>query len=202
MKKFYYDLETTGTNPGQHSVHQISAIIEIGGVVKEKLNFKVAPHIKCKINVDAMTVCGVTEEQIRSYEPMGLVFSKLEATLSGYVDRFNKRDKFHLIGYNNRSFDDVFFRKWFQHNGSAFFGSYFWADSQDVLTLASRILAPMRAEMPSFKLKRVAETLGIQVDPDRLHDSSYDVELTRQCDKILTKYVTVWGSLDPSDELY
>ena len=40
--------------------------------------------------------------------------------------------------------------------------------------------------MPSFKQHRVARELGIEVDEDRLHDASYNVELTRGIYRIVT----------------
>jgi DNA polymerase-3 subunit epsilon len=41
--------------------------------------------------------------------------------------------------------------------------------------------------MPSFKLSRVAKTLGIEVDEDRLHDADYDVYLTREIYKTVSR---------------
>jgi DNA polymerase III subunit epsilon len=34
--------------------------------------------------------------------------------------------------------------------------------------------------MKDFKLSTIAEKLGITVDPSKLHDALYDVELTRE----------------------
>jgi hypothetical protein len=44
----------------------------------------------------------------------------------------------------------------------------------------AQILRPVRAELPNFKLATVARHTGIDVDDSRLHDSMYDIELTRQ----------------------
>lgn len=42
MKKlFFYDLETTGTNPGRHGIHQISGEIVIDGKTVETFDYKV-----------------------------------------------------------------------------------------------------------------------------------------------------------------
>lgn len=35
MKLFFYDLETTGVNPGRNGIHQISGMIVVDGEVKE-----------------------------------------------------------------------------------------------------------------------------------------------------------------------
>ena len=36
-----------------------------------------------------------------------------------------------------------------------------------------------RASFPNFKLMTVAASCGLTIEADRLHDSMYDVELTR-----------------------
>jgi len=185
--KVFYDLETTGTDERKHSIHQISGCIEVDGEVVENFNFKVAPHPKAKIEQEALDVCKVTEEQIRAYPEMKIVYKQVLKMLGKYIDRYNARDKAYLIGFNNRKFDDVFFRCWFEQNGDSFFGSWFWTDSIDCIVLASQyLIGHRRRNMPSFKLKRVAKELGLVVDETRLHDAEYDIYITRQVYRILT----------------
>lgn len=146
MKKlFFYDLETTGTNPGRHGIHQISGEIVIDGKTVETFDYKVQPNPKAQIEDAALEVGGVTREQIMAYPPMGQVYTELVKMLSKYVNKYDKTDKFHLVGYNNRGFDDNFFRGFFLQNGDNFFGSWFWSDSIDVLVLASTLSLPTAA---------------------------------------------------------
>ena len=185
MKIFYYDVETCGLNPRQHSIHQLSAIIEVDGVVVETLDYKIAPHPKSKIESAALAVCHVTEERIRAYPEPSVQFHRLKAVLSKYIDVFDKKDKFYRCGFNNAAFDNEFLRVFFDLNGDNSHFSMFHPESLDVMVLATHYLAPLRANMPSFKLHRVAKTLGIPVDKERLHDAIYDVELTREIYKRL-----------------
>ena len=64
MKLLFFDLETTGTNPGKHGIHQISGQIVIDGIVKESFDFHVHPNPKAIIEDEALAVAGVTREQI------------------------------------------------------------------------------------------------------------------------------------------
>jgi DNA polymerase III subunit epsilon len=185
VKIFYYDVETCGLNPRQHSIHQLSAIIEVDGKVVETLDFKIAPHPKSKIDAAALGVCGVTEEQIRAYPSPEAQFRRLKAVLAKYVNPYDKTDKFYRCGFNNAAFDNEFLRVFFDLNGDNSHFMYFRPESLDVMILAAHYLAPVRDTMPSFKLHRVAKTLGIDVDKDRLHDAIYDVELTREIYKRL-----------------
>lgn len=184
--KFFFDLETTGTNYTKNSIHQIAGMVEVDEEVIEKFDIKTRPHPKAIIEPEAMTVCGVTKEQILGYQDMKLAHKELIALLDKYIDKYNPKDKAYLVGYNNRAFDDPFLRKWFEQNGDSYMGSWFWSDSLDVLSLASEYLIDRRATMSSFKLLRVARELGIVVEKDKLHEAGYDVYLTREVYRIVT----------------
>ncbi len=186
MKLVFFDLETTGTNPGKHGIHQISGQIVIDGVFKETFDFHVQPNPKALIEDEALKVGNVTREQILAYPPMQQVYQEFVSMLGKYVDKFNKKDKFFLVGYNNAAFDNQFLRGFFLQNGDVYFGSWFWANSIDVMVLASAYLATRRPDMENFKLSTVARTLGVDVQSESLHDAMYDIELTKAVFDIVT----------------
>lgn len=197
MIKLFFDVETTGTDYRKHSIIQLAGMIEKDGKVVEEFNFLVKPHEKAQIDDAAMAVNKKTVEEIMQYPKMKDIHLRLLKILGKYVDKYEKSDKMWLVGFNNRAFDDTFLRMFFELNGDRFFNSWFWSDSLDVLSLASQYLLNRRAQMPSFKLKRVAKELGIPVSEDELHDALYDVRLTRQIYRIVTRL-----ELEPSDELF
>lgn len=180
MKIMYFDLETTGVKHWKNGIHQISGVIEIDGVVQEKFDFKVQPNPKAVIESDALKVGGVTEEQVKAYPEMTVVHKQLITMLSKYVAKFAKQDKFFLAGYNSAHFDEDFLRAFFTQNGDAYFGSWFWAGSLDVMVLALEALKHKRHLMKDFKLMTVAREFGITIDEAKLHDAVYDVMLTRE----------------------
>ena len=186
MVKIFFDLETTGTNSKKHSIVQLSGLIEIKGEIVDSFDYSVRPHQKAQIEAEALKVNNKTEEQIQGFPPMEDVHRAFVKKLAKYIDKYDSKDKAWLVGFNNRSFDDIFLRKFFELCGDKFFGSWFWQDSLDVLVLSSQYLLDRRTGMPSFKLKRVAKELGIVVDEKRLHDAVYDVELTREIYRIVT----------------
>jgi DNA polymerase-3 subunit epsilon len=176
-KLFFYDLETTGTKFWKNGIHQISGAIVINGEIKERFNFKVRPNDSCLIEEEALKVANVTMEQVLEYPPMSEIYSKLIAMLSKYVDKFDKKDKFHLVGYNNASFDNAFFRAFFVQNNDVYFGSWFWSDAIDVMVLASYKLMKFRSKMIDFKQSSVAKYVGIEIDDTKLHDAEYDIDI-------------------------
>lgn len=186
MKIFFFDLETTGLLYWKHGIHQISGMVDIDGEVKESFNFNVQPYPTAAIDPDALKVANKTAEEIQAYPAIQKVYQNIIEMLAKYVDRFNKQDKFFLCGYNNASFDNAFFRAFFVQNFDNYFGSYFWSSSLDVMVLATHYLLKKRKAMLDFKLKTVAVQMGIEVDESKLHDATYDIELTREMYYIIT----------------
>jgi DNA polymerase-3 subunit epsilon len=187
MKLFFYDLETTGLDSQKHAIHQMSGKIVIDGVEKTKFNFKVRPFMGALIDETALKIGGVTEEQIMMYPSCHQNYVAFVTLIQKYVNRFDTGDKFHLVGYNNASFDNHFLRNFFKVNKDDYFGSYFWSDSIDVMVLASHFLKHDRHNIHDFKLKTVAKWLKIEVEPKRLHDAEYDIELTEKIYNIIDK---------------
>ena len=189
MKLFLFDLETTGTDIIKHGIHQISGKIIINGEVKETFDFKVCPKNGAVYDPMALQVGNVTEEQLKAYPSMGKVYAQLMNMLDKYVNKYDKTDKFFLLGYNNSHFDNPFFRQWFLDCGDKFFGSYFWSNSLDCMVLATPFLMVERNGMKDFKQSTVAAALGVTIEADKLHDASYDIELCHAIyDKVCGKY--------------
>jgi DNA polymerase-3 subunit epsilon len=176
-KLFFFDLETTGVMHWKNGIHQIAGAIVIDGNIKEKFNFKVAPNPNAIIEDSALAVANVTKEQIQAYPKMQDVYNQIISMLSKYVDKYNKSDKFHLVGYNISSFDIPFFRAFFVQNNDNYFGSWFWPDSLDCYILASNKFKKERHKMANFQQRTVAQQLGIGVDETKLHDAEYDISL-------------------------
>lgn len=189
MKLLLFDLETTGTDAVKHGIHQISGKIIINGSVLKTFDFKVRPKDGAEYDPKALEVGNVTREQLEAYPSMREVFSEVLAMLDRYVSKYDKSDKFFLLGYNNAHFDNHFFRQWFTDNGCKYFGSYFWSNSFDCMVLATPFLCERRASMQDFKQSTVAAALGITIDQAKLHDASYDIELCQAIyDKVCGKY--------------
>lgn len=185
MKLLFFDLETTGIKYWRNGIHQISGEIVIDGETKERFNYNVCPHPQCDIEEDALRVCNVSREQVLSYPAMQQIYTEFVTMLGKYVDKYDRKDKYFLIGYNNASFDNYFLKAFFVQNGDQFFYSWFWVNCIDVMVLASHHLMKERHIMPDFRLETVARHLGITLDPDRLHDAAYDIHLTKEVYNII-----------------
>jgi DNA polymerase-3 subunit epsilon len=201
MKKFFFDLETTGLDYKVNAIHQFSGCIELDGTIIESFNFKIRPFEGAIIEPKALETSNVTEEQIMAYPPAEEVFADFMRMLSRYVRKFDKKDKMFLVGYNNAAFDNAFLREFYvRYQRDDYFNSWFWGNTIDVMVLASEHLAEMRVGMENFKLMTTARALGIEIDESKLHDAEYDIELTRNIYRIVTNRFnekpSVYGVLD------
>ena len=178
MKSIYFDVETTGIPCPQSGLIQLAGIIEIDGRISEQFSYRIGLFPEDQIEDEALQLNGVTRDELMSYEEPQAVFERFIELLSRYVDRFDREDKFQLVGYNAR-FDADHLRAWFKKNGDQFFGSWFWHPPLDVMSLAAVLLRDRRYEMRNFKLATVARQIGLSVDEQRTHEAGYDVCLTR-----------------------
>lgn len=178
-KLLFFDLETTGVKFWRNGIHQIGGIVDIDGQEVERFDIRLAPNPAATIEQEALDVAGVTLEQVQSYQPMEDGYRQLVGILSKYVNKFDKRDKMYLVGYNNAGFDNSFLRALFQQCGDKYFGSWFYPNCMDVYVMVTPFLMGVRNDMENFKLMTVAKTMGIEIDENKLHDATYDIELTR-----------------------
>lgn len=184
MKLCYIDLETGGIDPVNCALLQIAGIIEIDGVEKERFEFFLHPYPDDIVTEEALEKTGILLEDLENnpkFRNPGIVYKDFLALLDKYVSKFDKKDKFFLVGYNSHAFDFQFLINFFIKNNNNFFMSYFWYPSIDVMLLAAFSYMDERAKFNNFKLTTVAEViLGKEnVDESKAHDAMYDIELTR-----------------------
>jgi DNA polymerase III, epsilon subunit and related 3''-5'' exonucleases len=176
----FADVETTGRDPKLHAIHQFGALLEIDGQVVEKIDIRMRPDHPTTIDLEALKVSGVTTDQICMYK-----FSSIDGAfeLARILTPYFKADeRAHLVGWNNRKFDDEFIRAWL---GNSYHG-WFWSDSIDVMVLASNAICRegVRPTLPNFKLATVAAHYGIEPKGD-WHDAMTDVDVTREIYRFL-----------------
>lgn len=192
QKFVFIDVETTGTDPERHGLTQISGCIQIGDEVMEFFDYFVRPYPQDVIEEEALKVTGMDRRQFlppehpdhlavagEEFEEPRFIYARMAVMFGKYVSQYDKTDKFQFVGYNAHSFDMPFMRRFWEKNGDRFFGSWFWYPCLDVMLIWAQILQPVRGELANFKLATVARHYGIKVDDSRLHDSQYDIELTR-----------------------
>lgn len=191
MKKMFIDLETTGTDPRRHGIIQISGCFDQEGTDRKLFSMDVRPFDSDEVEESALVANGKTALEISSYDPAESVFVKFISSLDRYIDKFDRNDKFQFIAYNS-PFDDsflrVFFDKCIEKTAiKSFYGSYFSWPDMCVARMAANQIGPDRNKLENFKLATACQHFGIVVDDSKLHDATYDVDLTIKLYDLLSK---------------
>lgn len=184
-KILFFDVETTGIDSKIHGMHQLSGMLEIEGEIVESFDFKIKPANHLVVDTEALKVANVTIDDILSYPSEAEVYKLFIEMLSKYIDKFDKLDKAYLAGWNSAAFDNGFLRAFFDRNNDKYFGSWFWSNPLDVMILATQHLIEHRQNLINFKLMTVAQYLLGSINESKLHDATYDIELTRNIYQIV-----------------
>jgi DNA polymerase-3 subunit epsilon len=208
MNLCFIDVETTGTDPVKNGIIQISGQLIVDEKLGEPFDFKVRPYPGDIIEDAALSVSGAKREQLvmpvgasgdqiaaweleTPYKDPIRTRGKLLDVLGEHVNKFDRTSKYWFVAYN-ASFDYQFLRQWFEKAGDKYFGSWFWWPALDVAVIAALAIGDGRAKMRDFKLATVAGTLGLDLDPTRLHDAAYDIEVTRH---VFSAAIETYGKL-------
>lgn len=178
MKRIFIDTETTGLDPKKHGVIEMAGLVEVNDKPVEEFNFKIRPFPDDVIDREAMKIHGVTEEEVRQWLPPVKAHESLIELLSRYIDRYEKTDKFHWVGYN-AYFDVDMTREWFKKNNDKYFGAWFFHPPLDVMILAAYALREERPRVGSFNQTNIAEHLGITVNREKMHGALYDAKIAK-----------------------
>lgn len=153
--------------------------MDIDGQEAERFDIRLAPNPAATIEQEALDVAGVTLEQIQSYQPMEEGYRQLVGILSKYVNKFDKRDKMYLVGYNNAGFDNNFLRALFQQCGDKYFGSWFYPNCMDLLRSQNEMIKDIHdyvkevtsekyigeSRMTNFSINLAADILTEAISP-------------------------------------
>lgn len=186
MKTMFVDCETTGVEHREHGLIQVAGAIYDGRKQADHFNLTLAPFPDDAIEDGALEVNKRTREEIAGFPDPRRVYEEFVGRLEKVVDRYDRKDKMHLVGYN-ANFDADFLRAWFEKCGDEYFGSWFWWPVVDVAQIAGVRLIRERARLRDFKLMTVAEHLGVPLPDGDAHDALYDIRVTMRMFKLLTQ---------------
>lgn len=196
IKILYFDTETvTLESPAKScTFFQLGGIIEINGVEVERFNFFMNPDHTCEYDPSCLVFNGITEDDLEQYPSHEEMHAKLVEIFDRHVNKFDKTDKMHCVGYNNLKFDQDKLFNWFdlmdEINESKYMtlGSYCWTSpALDAFPYLGLIFIKYRNLFKNFKLETVARKLAQMNlidkrfdEDDNWHDAMFDIEATRE----------------------
>ena len=185
MKILYLDTETTGITANS-AVIQFAGIIEIDGKVKKEFNIRCKPHKNADISEKALEVTGMTLDIINSYQEPKEAFEEIESIFEKYCNKFDRSDKFILIGQNIK-FDFQKLSEFYIRLGNKYLGS--WINFKlmfDTLPVIQALqLVNKLPVLENNKLITWCNHFNIKLE--NAHDALADIRATRELAKILIK---------------
>lgn len=186
MKLLFIDTETTGLDPARNAVIQVSGIIDIDGEEKDRFNLRVRPEAWKKIDKKAVEINGISD--FSAYPLSKDSFSDFIKVLSQHVDRYDKQDKFTMVG-QNPAFDYRFLSQWAHENGENYLHAFIRYSLIDLIAITALFQIAEVFKTENMKLKTIGEYLGYEF---KAHDAMEDVEVTR---KIFYQYADLVSGL-------
>lgn len=200
MKLLFLDTETTGLEVGKHGVIQISGVIEIDGEVKETFDIRCRPFPGQMVSQQALKVQDLTHERIITFQTPEEAYKKLLPIFDKYIDRYNKEDKFFLVGQNTK-FDYDMLTEWFKRNGNNFLYAYIFYYLIDIVQISALFKMAGIINPENMKLKTLAKCFGIEF---KAHDALEDIQATREMFHWYVKTIKLSVPIlqEPSTQLY
>ena len=178
MKILIFDTETSGLYPGFNVILQLSYQIvdsDSWATTKAVNHYFPWPAEKARVSPEAIDVNGLSEEFLASQQ-----LSERKAALEEFVA---DKDACDLIVAHNLEFDKKFIIASCREEGVKYANSG-WSQSYDTMKRTTNFCKIYKSWGSGYKwptLTELAQHLNIDYSDITLHDSSGDVELTKQC---------------------
>lgn len=184
-KTIWLDTETSGTDPQNNALLQIAGIIDIDGIEKETFNFFVRPIKGKLINPKALECNKMTFEKISNFPDPGIVYNSILSIFDRYIDKYDKSDKFVLIG-QNPWFDKSFLDQFFKDHGNAYLYSYIDYHLIDLVGISMFLKSCGKINPDNLKLETVCKILNIEI---KAHDALEDCRAVKKCFEAFKKFI-------------
>jgi DNA polymerase-3 subunit epsilon len=183
-KLLYLDTETTGLDPKTNALIQISGIVTVEGDHEREFDFHLRPHPQALIDPKALETNRLTEEDLLVPERLEhkAVYKKLKSIFLTYINRYDKTDKFYLVGQNVH-FDYGFLLALWERNQDQYLGSFIHYQKIDLIAITAALKLAGRLPVENMKLETLCRYFSLG---EQLHDSLDDIRKTRE---IFSRYV-------------
>ena len=178
MRILIFDTETSGRNPQWNVILQLSyQIVDSNSWTTQKTvnHYFPWPEDKARVSSEAIIINGLTEEVLQEKN-----LSDRKKALEEFVA---DKDSCDMLVAHNLEFDKEFILASCREEGVKYANSG-WSQSYDTMKRTTKFCQIPKDWGSGYKwpkLTELADCLGINYSHIVLHDSSGDVELTKQC---------------------
>lgn len=179
MKILYLDTETSGLDHTRHALLEVALIVEVDGKVLDERVYKLRPHDTATLEPEALRINGISNDSLLDPERLThpQAYKKIKSLLLTHIDRYDKTDKFHLMG-QNVGFDFDFLQSLWKRNQDDYLGSFIHYHKIDLTTLTAcfRMAGKFTTPLPNMKLSSLCDYFAIG---GQKHTALDDIRKTR-----------------------
>jgi DNA polymerase III alpha subunit (gram-positive type) len=179
-KQFYVDTETTGLDSTKCDIVSIGAIVEIDGVVVDKIDINMQPVQWDNITQTALDIQHVTIEDLKSRQPHEEGFKQFLA----FVRKYSDGPKFLFAGHNI-AFDIKFIKAMYDRYSEDIEKDFNMQTNHFTDSLAYARMLKNSLMLPDCKLHTVHKALFKEDYVHKTHSALSDCEATFRCIKVL-----------------
>lgn len=190
-KIFWFDTETTGTDPKIHGIVQLAVLMEVNNKVEEAFNARMRILPGKIVDPKALEVTGLTQAQVtKDFEDPVVVYEELNEFMKRHGTGL-KEDRFIMAGYQSQ-FDCDMLNSWFNSisEGPYAYWKYLQHSPIDVLPTLRAMRYAGIIDTPDTKLGTMCKYFGIEINA---HDAFSDIKATRELTtKVFHKIFSAW----------
>lgn len=176
MKALWFDTETTGLNPNEHEIIQLSYQMRTDDRLIIQRDLLMKPEFLNRIEETALEIQGRTKEDILDFPDRRKQWDVFMMDLAEWIDRLDRTDKCWYAGYNI-GFDIDFLWGQIKRWDIQYFGSFFFGYRIDPYPVIQYFVSCGKMKpLKNYKLETVCSAMGIEL---KAHDAASDVEAVR-----------------------
>lgn len=163
-KLLFFDTETTGLDKKLNSIISMAGVIDsTQGEIVQTVSFDIQMQPFSYENIDegALKINHTTIDELKTRKPFADGINEFLTLLDSYIDKYDKNDKFTLVGYNIR-FDLDMLYEGCQSIGQKFLMSYIKGHTVDVYEIMKFLNVAKCWNMPAINLGKAIELFNIK----------------------------------------
>lgn len=189
MIRVFFDFETTGLEPGKHSIIEAYFGFDSDRKLVAEWQGQIRPMPGREISEDALAANRRTREDLEKGKDPKIAMKEIRQIFDQFAGRGERKRKMTLIGYNSAGFDMLFLRDFAKAQGWHDLHHYISWPGYDVAILAAFCLGEEWETLARRGLRNACLRFNVPFVDSEAHGARYDALRTRDlywaiCDRI------------------
>jgi len=186
MKRFWFDVETTGLNYYDNEIVSLAYIMEIDEKIVTHGIIYAKPDRFETVQTKALEVNGFTISQLETFPSQAELLKSVKKLFDQHASIRNHSDRFVTAGFNSAGCDVIFLQQLFTTHGEKDYEyfDYFVSEKIDVFVMLPLIEELCGIKFHSHRLEDIAKVFKLE---HKAHDAMSDTIVTWKLYRIFMK---------------